>query len=360
MQANLNSVDPDWYVEVYPVARLEIEEGHARDAADHYERFGVARGYAPNLKAARYSNEGSREQGLWLDESHAEAELEHRVDNGSLRGELAAPLSDFIRDGYCIVPSPFPGEVLEEAAAALDRIYAGEENEARFSGPGQKDHWTERTLTHPAKALDTHMISPELRKLVLHDAVSDFLAAAFDMPALASQTLAFWRGSQQALHQDLAFVTYSQPLQFIGVWIALEDVQPESGELEYAVGSHTLPFYRFGESLSVHEARRLGAVRPDDVRAEKKRYEAWLRDAVEQAGLEMKTFRAKKGDVLFWHSALAHGGRKISQDRTRKSIVTHFCPTTVVPTYFERKKRVFEKHSKNAYFSSGIYNKIVA
>ena len=38
------------------------------------------------------------------------------------------------------------------------------------------------------------------------------------------------------------------------------------------------------------------------------RWSRWLREEGERRGLELQTFRAKKGDILIWHADLAHGG----------------------------------------------------
>jgi ectoine hydroxylase-related dioxygenase (phytanoyl-CoA dioxygenase family) len=54
-------------------------------------------------------------------------------------------------------------------------------------------------------------------------------------------------------------------------------------------------------------------------------------------GLETKQLLARRGDVLFWSADLAHGGRPVSLTQTRKSVVTHYCPTDVVPSYFENR-----------------------
>jgi ectoine hydroxylase-related dioxygenase (phytanoyl-CoA dioxygenase family) len=42
---------------------------------------------------------------------------------------------------------------------------------------------------------------------------------------------------------------------------------------------------------------------------------------------EEHAFLAHKGDVLFWHGMLIHGGQAIrSPDTTRRSYVVHFIP----------------------------------
>ena len=64
-------------------------------------------------------------------------------------------------------------------------------------------------------------------------------------PPLAFQSLAVLRGSGQAMHQAPAYVVVSSPLEFAASWIALEDVELDSGALEYYAGSHKGEEYLF-------------------------------------------------------------------------------------------------------------------
>jgi hypothetical protein len=55
-----------------------------------------------------------------------------------------------------------------------------------------------------------------------------------------------------------------------------------------------------------------------------------------ERGLKTERFMAKKGDVLIWHADLMHGGAKIEDpERTRKSLVAHFMPLGVMPTFYD-------------------------
>jgi ectoine hydroxylase-related dioxygenase (phytanoyl-CoA dioxygenase family) len=73
---------------------------------------------------------------------------------------------------------------------------------------------------------------------------------------------------------------------------------------------------------------------------------------VQRFGLTKQVFAAKKGDVLIWHSDLIHGGHPVSQDITRKSVVTHYCPKHVAPLYSETHHPTFYEHDGHLYTSS--------
>lgn len=336
-------LDENWYVRAYPLIEREVAEGSAASVKSHYFDIGEARGYLRARAAHRFEmTPSNRFKGLWVDDPNAETLLDRRIEAGGLERAASQQYLDFIRKGFCVLERSVPEEILDAAASAHDEIFNGADTRAKFSyrGADREGAWAKRVLTHPSKAFDTHMHSQAIRNLVLHENIVRFLKGLFDEGVLASQSLGFWRGSQQTLHQDCAFVTYCRPLQFVGVWIALEDIRPDSGELVYALESHKPPHYLFGGDLgelSVHEAGRLGSIAPSAMKAEKRKYEGWVQEMVSSKGLTLERFHAKKGDALIWHAALVHGGTRVSAERTRKSIVTHFCPTTAVPTYFERR-----------------------
>jgi ectoine hydroxylase-related dioxygenase (phytanoyl-CoA dioxygenase family) len=53
-----------------------------------------------------------------------------------------------------------------------------------------------------------------------------------ERPALAFQSLYFRWGSRQDIHQDTVFVKVSSPMEMVASWVALEDIQTDSGELD--------------------------------------------------------------------------------------------------------------------------------
>jgi hypothetical protein len=255
------------------------------------------------------------------------------------------------------VPAGLPSELLDRAEEELDRAYRGEIADLLFSAPavgrGQMP-WNERMSTHPAKGLDLHWLSPVTRDFIFAPTLRSFLELIFERRALASQTLAFLRGSAQTHHMDTFYVPYSLPMQFVASWIALEDVAAGAGELSYLVGSHKLPEHLLmGEYKSVFEVLRMKLA--TDHYGPAAEYESQLAAAAKAHGMAQQTFIAKRGDVLLWHPGLAHGGMPISQQRTRKSVVTHYCPKEVAPLFWEHGKSLVRSHQGQAYYTTGYY-----
>jgi ectoine hydroxylase-related dioxygenase (phytanoyl-CoA dioxygenase family) len=153
------------------------------------------------------------------------------------------------------------------------------------------------------------------------------------------------------MHQDTAYVVVSSPLQLSAAWIALEDVQPGSGELMYYRGSHRLPEYLFSGEHKHWSPERDGP----------EQHAEWARllnENAERLGMERQTFLARKGDVLIWSADLAHGGSPVTDaSLTRRSLVGHFCPAGVDPNYYSyRPERRARQPFGGGWYSSEYYD----
>ena len=354
------SVDTEWYAATYPMSAEDIAAGRACDATDHFYRIGRYRGYLPSADAPRPENPAdyrSRFGGFWTDQGNAMDLVEGRLDLGIITLNQAELLEKWITDGFVIIPEAISEEVVSAALGDLERAYHGQIPEMRFEihGVGRSVPWAQEALTNPAKALDLHWHSKAARNLIFASPVLDFLHLIFERRALATQTLGFWRGSQQNAHQDTAYVNYSLPMQFAASWIALEDVVEGAGELFYHVGSHRIAEYRFlGKFKGAVEAARMRK----GTNQIPFQMDEHLERIVKQAnGLQLRTERllAKCGEALIWAADLAHGGSQISAAHTRKSLVTHYCPVELAPSYFEMNKSELRAHRDIACYSSGHY-----
>jgi phytanoyl-CoA hydroxylase len=179
----------------------------------------------------------------------------------------------------------------------------------------------------PHKVLDYHSVSALARDIQFVPAVRRFLGQLFERPPMAFQSLLFKHGTEQDMHQDTAYVVVRSPMQFVGCWVALEDVVPGSGELQYHGGSHRIP-----EFLWLGRGRACPPGFGDH-----RTFLDWVRAESERMGCPLIRFQPKKGDVLLWHADLVHGGSKRElPDLTRWSLVTHYCPVDVDPEWMAR------------------------
>jgi hypothetical protein len=158
----------------------------------------------------------------------------------------------------------------------------------------------------------------EVKQLACNPHLLRLLSELYGRRAFPFQTLNFPVGTQQHFHTDSMHFS-SCPERFMcGVWVALEEIDPDNGPLVYYPGSHALPIYT-NEHLGVTPNTQ-GDVKGYYFDFEK----AW--DAIVEA-LELKPlyFHAKKGQALIWSANLLHGGAKQKNlNRTRFSQVTHY------------------------------------
>ena len=172
-----------------------------------------------------------------------------------------------------------------------------------------------------------HTISMAAAKLSLSREVSLFLRHVLQGPAVAMQSLTFYKGSQQSIHVDYPYVRCQSKLAHLAAsWIPLEDIHPDSGPLAYYPGSHRTDvsgFFDWGSGSIVLE--------PD---SEKTPVELsnYLSEQVGRNGIASRIYCPRKGDVLIWHGNLSHEGTRIANDQlTRKSYVTHYTSLEAYP-----------------------------
>lgn len=286
---------------------------------------------ASRVDSAYYSRFG----GFWTDRRDSETLLADRVDRGDLRPELGDLIARFMRDGYVIIPGAVPLDLTARIRDDIDAAWEAppdgllietwSRGKARYVPPAPD------LRDASNKMLDLHAHSAAAREAIAAPAVVEFLETIFEARPKAFQSLTFWRGSQQSIHKDTAYVQVAdEPMHLAATWIALEDVRPGSGELQYYVGSHRDPDFLFGG-----EHKWMAGAPRDHTR-----FLASLRLDARRYGHRKERFLAREGDVLVWHADLAHGGARIKRrGRTRRSLVTHYMPEYDDPPYAREVER---------------------
>lgn len=168
-----------------------------------------------------------------------------------------------------------------------------------------------------SRVQDAWYRSPAVRRLASLPLIRQRLKAAFGRDPFPFQTINFRRGSEQPFHSDVMHFS-SLPERFMcGVWIALEDVQPDSGPVVYRPGSHRLPIF------SMRDAG-VNSDLPSDEDYER-HYVPRFAERLDAAGLPTQTVAIAKGQAFVWAANLAHGGSAIANPAsTRRSLVVHF------------------------------------
>lgn len=260
------------------------------------------------------------EQKAWLDRQFCHYDA---LGKGDFRVEWR-------KDGYLILKNFIPHELIDAYVARYER------DNGKYAPIGY-------ITGTPYMQVD------EIKDLSLYAPLVEILNGLIGEPMGMSLNLCNWVSTERNWHQD----DYLNPPEvnghYLACWFALDDIHPDSGVFEFVPGSHKWPVMR-GEKvralLEPHERadplwpriaeRFLDEVFERKIIEEyKKNRQVAYEKAKEKAGDGWPCFEidspikrwsdAKKGDVLIWHSWLAHRGSKPKNPNLlRKSLITHY------------------------------------
>jgi hypothetical protein len=231
-----------------------------------------------------------------------EAHLAGLTASGAATAAEIAALRHFVENGYMVLPDVIPPEEVARLNAALDDAVE-KKVEGYEWGASQRLH-------------NLHLTYPAIRELWVNPTVLHMLGLVFGSPAKPYQSLTYVFGSEQFHHQDTIVLTPFPAGRMCGVWTALEDIQPDSGELVVYPKSHRLP-RTYMKDLDIAKVAQdwtdFGeAVAP-----------VWTGFLKNRFAPEI--YRPRAGTVLIWHENLMHGGRvRRDKEKSRRSIVGHY------------------------------------
>jgi phytanoyl-CoA hydroxylase len=292
----------------------------------------------------------------WIDKKGADIDgfVKQYERSKNLPYDLAEKLHFWQKNGYVILEQAIPQAWLEQLWSEVEELF--EHNEKyrikvqvdlpEYTGRAvqeARDLPTEVLNGKHIKVMDFHNSSVIGKKIMLHNSIITFLEAVFGERVVAMQSLLFKWGSQQATHQDFAYVVSENPSHLAASWIALEDVHIDSGPLFYYPGSHTNKKFDFGNGMFYnHESTH----DPND-------FARYIEANCERLGQKRETLLIKKGDVLIWHAALAHGGDAIRNPAlTRKSFVSHY---SSVNAYSRHRQAPDQEPVRHSYNGADVY-----
>jgi len=259
---------------------------------------------------------------LWLDQPDAHRRIEERLAQGTLTAEQAGKLRHFADRGYLTLALDLPEEVYADVDRAVARLWREKPWDVAYAYHSPlrlfalADEARDRKPSY--RIADLHSASAGACELYLAREIFEYVELIWGESAVATQSLTFEFGSQQALHRDPVHVHMSPPSHLAAAWIALEDIGPRCGPLTYIPGSHRLPYWRDARGdYRLHQ----GSHGEREVR---EALEFDLRECARR-GLAQETFTPRRGEVLIWHHSLLHGGSQPADPAlTRKSFVVHF------------------------------------
>ena len=227
------------------------------------------------------------------------------------RLEMEAEIKKFQEDGYIIIDLNNGETDFDQIIFDMDKINSGTDKKLN----PKIYHYNE----HP-RLIEGWKKSTHIKSLALHSSVMAVLKALYQSNAIAFSTINFTRGTEQPLHSDYFHFGSMPELMLAGVWVALEDIDPDAGPLSVVPGSHKSPII-LPEDLGFKEPPKSTA----QVKQNYTAYEQWVRDHIKQTGLEPYTPKLGKGQALIWAANMLHGAFEIKNKKlTRYSQVTHY------------------------------------
>lgn len=248
----------------------------------------------------------------WLDQPDWQNRIAALRRDGEISEEQAVLCRFWAEHGYVVIEHMFDADELDSAWESYElAIASGRVVPQQDYGQSPGDRF--------GRVLNPHLQLPGIDALLKNVRAKEIVSLLLGATALPFQTIAGHVGSQQKAHSDsIHMTTYPQGF-LVANWIAFEDITPDSGPLEYYPGSHRLPYLYSRECQIGLEEGRSGYA------AYHAKYEPAVQDAIRSHGLEAKFFHARKGDVLFWHANLLHGGSPIRNPQSsRRALVCHY------------------------------------
>jgi hypothetical protein len=349
-----NDVDPAFYLSAYPAIEQDLGRAPtAADAAPHYITLGRARGYLPNASAPRAENGAALHSpfgGFWTDQANALDLIQGRLDLGWIRQREAAMLRTFALEGIVDFDRLVDRDQVTDAALAVAQAFTGMFPQALFApsaATAEPQPWRPELTEQPMAVLDPHMLSRAIRRLLLDQVLTDFLALIFGAPPRLIESRAGLRDVVPP-DRDVAWHACSLPLQFVAVTFTLEDSQ--QGPLLAWPGSHRLPDLLWAEEhVSLPEARRAGAA---DLQSAMAQREARVRRLLH--GQEPRQLDVIAGRRTIRHANLIHAAAAPQPPAQRRTLTAWYCSSYVVPCYLERMQARLHVRDGVA-FSSGVY-----
>ena len=184
------------------------------------------------------------------------------------------------------------------------------------------------SLGHEKRLVNFHLWSANAARIGTDPQIMALLDFLFGMEACVYTSLTFKYGTQQPVHRDTPhFATWPRGY-FLGVWTALEDIDPDAGPIFYHRGGQ---HFAVNERAFWDEARQRSPDAPESEQlllALNLYNGEVIRRATALGNSIIPELRA--GDVVVWHPETPHGGSPArNPERTRWSIVFHCAPASV-------------------------------
>lgn len=213
-------------------------------------------------------------------------------------------LEFFKENGFVVLEKAIEDELLDKYIESWNR-----DNSAKFDQHGNNFGWsTEFEYLNHSEVMD----------IMCHPVINQFFT---DLQiAVALHRVDTWgTSSEKPWHQDSTFTNPNAYNNYIGAWVAAENVHEQAGPFQLIPKSHKWEF----DKHSVYFGENSGEI------IDGRWVNTYLQKEIEShSDQEPFTFLGKKGDVLIWHGNLLHRAL-IPTDKTimRRAVIGHYTNT---------------------------------
>lgn len=273
----------------------------------------------------------------WFDQPDAPEKVASLRERQLISADEEALLRQFVSDGYFVLENAIEdAALLDEYNRDLDSVWSADQVRDGLQVSGLRVDGRKRDPIDHAELLSW----PLEKRLFLRDSETwrihyyqahtrpgIGLARARRLVRLATLLLdqdpvllnltTYKYSSEVALHQDMWFYHLYPVNQLVGVWLACEDVTPETGPLAVYPGSQRTPMWPGFSNYPQTNYRTC----PPEAHME---IEEYLAEQVK--GVERVSLPVKKGTAIFLNGMLVHDADKVQKrgKHSRFSIVFHY------------------------------------
>ncbi len=236
-----------------------------------------------------------------------------------LDNKLLSVSDNLNKKGYAIVDLNIPNEIIDTANNDIENAIL----QNSYKKNAETYHYNESP-----RIVEAWKFSNSIRQILSNTYLLEILKFCYQSNPIPISTINFLKGSEQPFHSD-EFHYGSLPHRYLtGVWVALEDINPDSGPLSLVEGSHKFPIFSL---------EQIGIKNPKNEKQQKEIYtvyEEWAAEMIKAHKLKIVTPNVKKGECIIWLSNTLHGAYKINDlSLSRKSIAIHY--------HYEKCEKIF-------------------
>jgi ectoine hydroxylase-related dioxygenase (phytanoyl-CoA dioxygenase family) len=270
-----------------------------------YKKYNIRKSLIASVSSKDFPDKESR---AWLDVGDSTVLASKKAGFEQFSPEIQRQIIQWSQQGYMVLNNYFSPATCDAINEEIDKLMKNGTLQFKWGN----------------KLMFANKKSALIRQATQDKIISQLLNFLLDKEMVPFQTINFINGSGQRAHSDSVHMT-TYPLGYlIAIWVALEDVHPDSGPLFYYPGSHKLPYLLNNDWNANNSFLSLGKNDYPD-------YEDMVEELLERNKFPRQELIAKKGDVLIWHANLIHGGTHIrNKALTRKSMVVHYYASDVI------------------------------